>query len=134
MKAESVTLSEFDGVRYLHFGSEWVQGAMRLRSPNSLELSYVQDMMAWLLFLGPPPEIVQLGLGAAALTKFCLAHCKASQVTAVELSDTVIMAAHSWFKLPQQHSSLTVVQGDALAFIKSRVASRRPNVLQVDLS
>ena len=24
------TISEFDGVRYLHLGTDWVQGAMRL--------------------------------------------------------------------------------------------------------
>ena len=37
-KYAPVTLSEFDGVRYLHFGTEWVQGAMRIRKPNWLEL------------------------------------------------------------------------------------------------
>jgi hypothetical protein len=41
-----VTLSEFQGVRYLHFGSEWVQGAMRLSRPDELVLSYVRQMMA----------------------------------------------------------------------------------------
>lgn len=46
-----VTFSEMDGVRYLHFGTEWVQGAMRLRKPESIELEYAQQMMAWLLFL-----------------------------------------------------------------------------------
>ncbi len=29
-----VTLSEQEGVRYLHFGTEWIQGAMRLRWPT----------------------------------------------------------------------------------------------------
>lgn len=65
-----VTFSETAGVRYLHFGTEWVQGAMRLKKPDHIELEYVQQMMAWLLFLETPARIVQLGLGAAALTKF----------------------------------------------------------------
>ncbi|MFP3245446.1 MAG: spermidine synthase, partial [Paraburkholderia sp.] len=65
-----VTFSEEGGVRYLHFGTEWVQGAMRLRKPDHIELEYAQQMMAWLLFLEAPKRIVQLGLGAAALTKF----------------------------------------------------------------
>jgi len=38
IKFAPVTLSELDGVRYLHFGTEWVQGAMRLRKPDWLEL------------------------------------------------------------------------------------------------
>ncbi len=62
-----------EGVRYLHFGTEWVQGAMRLRKPDAIELEYAQQMMAWLLFLSPSApdfHVAQLGLGAAALTKF----------------------------------------------------------------
>ena len=66
-----VTLSEQDGVRYLHFGTEWVQGAMRIRKPDWPELEYAQQMMAWMLFIEDPREIAQLGLGTAALTKFC---------------------------------------------------------------
>ena len=66
-----VTFSEEGGVRFLHFGTEWVQGAMRLRKPDHIELEYAQQMMAWLLFIETPARIVQLGLGAAALTKFC---------------------------------------------------------------
>ncbi|MFM7568260.1 MAG: spermidine synthase, partial [Betaproteobacteria bacterium] len=46
-----ITLSEQDGVRYLHFGTEWVQGAMRLDEPDVIEIEYVRQMMAWLLFL-----------------------------------------------------------------------------------
>ena len=37
-KFAPVTLSEMDGVRFLHFGTEWVQGAMRLRKPDAIEL------------------------------------------------------------------------------------------------
>jgi hypothetical protein len=57
-----VTLSEQDGVRYLHFGTEWIQGAMRMRKPDWIELEYAQQMMAWMLFIDQPSRIVQLGL------------------------------------------------------------------------
>ncbi len=46
-----VTFSEEDGVRYLHFGTEWIQGAMRLDDPDAIELEYAQQMMAWTLFI-----------------------------------------------------------------------------------
>src|SRR6185295_14461695 len=63
------TMSEADGVRYLHLGTPWVKGAMRIRKPQTLELEYIQRMMAWML-LRPAPQLtrghaVQLGLGAA---------------------------------------------------------------------
>ena len=62
------TLSEFDGVRFLHLDSIWVQGAMRIRKPEQLELEYIQRMCAWMLWrdavaLGEG-HAVQLGLGA----------------------------------------------------------------------
>src|SRR5690606_27167428 len=51
-----ITISEASGIRYLHFGSEWVQGAMRLRRPNDLVIAYTQQMMAWLLLLDPDTD------------------------------------------------------------------------------
>jgi spermidine synthase len=39
------TITEFQGVRFLHLGTSWVQGAMRLSKPDAIELEYVQMMM-----------------------------------------------------------------------------------------
>ncbi|OEZ60130.1 spermidine synthase [Duganella sp. HH105] len=39
------TITEFQGVRSLHLGTSWVQGAMRLAKPDDIELEYVQMMM-----------------------------------------------------------------------------------------
>ncbi|TXD68497.1 hypothetical protein FUT87_26245 [Mitsuaria sp. TWR114] len=63
------TLSEFDGVRFLHLDSIWVQGAMRVKKPEKLELEYVQRMMAWMLWRDTREmtqgQAVQLGLAPA---------------------------------------------------------------------
>ena len=53
--ATSIDISEEAGVRYLHFGSRWIQGAMRMARPWSLELEYTRDMMMALL-LRPAPH------------------------------------------------------------------------------
>src|SRR6185369_14340626 len=45
----SIEVSEEDGVRYLHFGSRWIQGAMRIARPYALELEYTRDLMFPLL-------------------------------------------------------------------------------------
>ncbi|HTY99766.1 MAG TPA: spermidine synthase, partial [Rhodocyclaceae bacterium] len=50
-----ILVSEEAGVRYLHFGSAWVQGAMRIARPFALELDYTREMMACLL-LRPEPD------------------------------------------------------------------------------
>jgi spermidine synthase len=44
-----IDIREEAGVRTLHFGSEWIQGAMRIARPWNLELEYTREMMASLL-------------------------------------------------------------------------------------
>lgn len=132
-KYAPVTLSEMDGVRYLHFGTEWVQGAMRLRKPDWIELEYAQQMMAWMLFVEQPQSIVQLGLGTGALTKFCYRQFPQAQVTAVELNPSVIAICDSMFKLPPNDERLAVLEMDALDFVTDPANLETIDALQVDL-
>jgi spermidine synthase len=128
-----IELSEQDGVRYLHFGTRWIQGAMRLRRPFDLELDYVRHMMAWLLFMEPPERVLQLGLGAAALTKWCWDRLPGTEVTVVESSAAVIGAGHRHFALPAPDARLDVVHLDAGAYVADRRIHGRFGVVQVDL-
>jgi len=130
------TLSEFDGVRYLHLGTEWVQGAMRIRKPRQLELEYAQRMMAWMLWR--PSEAVnrghavQLGLGASAITRYTHQVLR-MRTTAVEINPTVIAACRLWFHLPDDDERLQVVQGDAARWVAEAVHLQSVDVLCVDL-
>jgi spermidine synthase len=128
-----VTISEEAGIRYLHFGTEWVQGAMRIARPFALELEYQQQMMAPLLFLPRPGRVVQLGLGAAALTKYCFRHLPEAQIRVVELSDGVVDAARLWFGLPPDDARLAVHLDDARRFISDPARRASAEWLQVDL-
>lgn len=127
-----VTLSESDGVRYLHLGSPWVQGAMRIRDPLQVELVYVQRMLACLLWL--PTErlgegrAVQLGLGAGALTRFTAGALR-MPTTVVEINRAVVEVNSRWFRLPREAE---VVVGDAIDWLAAaEPASVR--LLQVDI-
>ncbi|SFV11920.1 spermidine synthase [Pseudoduganella namucuonensis] len=132
-KYAPVTLSEQDGVRYLHFGTEWVQGAMRIRKPDWPELEYAQQMMAWMLWVEQPRRIAQLGLGTAALTKFCYKQFPQAEVTAVELNPSVVAICESMFKLPPNDQRLHVLEMDALDFVNDRGNHGALDALQVDL-
>jgi len=127
----SVTLSESAGVRYLHFGTEWVQGAMRLSDPYRLELEYQQQMMAPWLFAPQPALVVQLGLGAAALTKYCYRHLPESRICAVDIDPAVIQIARQWFALPPDDARLQVLLADAA--VQLRRLRGQVDWLQVDL-
>ena len=132
-KFAPVTLSEQDGVRYLHFGTEWVQGAMRIRKPDWPELEYAQQMMAWMLFIDAPRTIVQLGLGAATLTKSCYRQFPEARVTAVELNPSVIAICAAMFKLPPEDERLRVLEMDAMDFVLDDANYDAVDVLQCDL-
>lgn len=130
------TLSEFDGVRFLHLDSIWVQGAMRIRKPDQLELEYVQRMCAWMLWRDPAAlgegQAVQLGLGAAALTRFCHGPLK-MKTTAVEINPEVIAACRQWFRLPGNDARLNVVNEDAARWVMDDAHLQTVDVLNVDL-
>jgi spermidine synthase len=128
-----VTFSEEAGVRFLHFGTEWVQGAMRLRQPDKLELEYAQQMMGWLLFIDAPAKVVQLGLGSAALTKFCHRFLPDTLTEAVELNPAVVVAARSMFELPPDNARLVVTEADAWDYVNDPDRRGTIGALQIDL-
>lgn len=106
---------------------------MRIAQPFSLTLEYQKQMMAIGLFLPEPKTIVQLGLGAGALTKFCLRRVPGAAIVAVELSTEVIDAARAWFCLPDDATNLSIVNADARAFISHPHRRACADWLQVDL-
>jgi spermidine synthase len=136
-----VFISEFRGVRSLHLAQDKdadmstapIQGSMRLTAPDQIELDYVQQMMVWTLFENTPKHIVQLGLGAASLTKFCYQHFPSAKVTAVDLNPFVIEACRAQFFLPVDDERLTVLEMDAIDYLAQEKIQGSLDVLQVDL-
>ncbi len=131
-----VQFSEDKRCRYLHLGSPWVQGSMRLADPLALDLEYIQRMMAWLLFVESEDvsslHALQLGLGAASLTKFCSK--KLGMLTScMELNPLVYRACRQWFRLPDNNSKLNVMLMDAACGIREPEWQGAVDSLQVDL-
>jgi spermidine synthase len=129
----SIEVSEEGGVRYLHFGSEWVQGAMRIARPWALELEYTRDMMVPLLLrTGPgwPGNVLQIGLGAASLTRFLHRYRPKARITVVETVPGVVAAARQFFKLPEESPHLRIEIGDGHEY--AAATSRRFDLILVD--
>lgn len=110
----SIELSEEGGVRYLHFGSRWIQGAMRLARPYALELEYTRQMMFPLLLRREtwPRSVLVIGLGAASFTRFLHRHRPRAVQTVVEIEPSVVTAAQHHFRLPPEGRHLRIVIGD----------------------
>jgi spermidine synthase len=117
----SIEVSEERGVRYLHFGSELVQGAIRIARPWALELEYTREMMLPLVLRDPPwpASVLQIGLGAGSITKFLHRHRPQARITVVEIDPRVIDTAREFFRLPEESQHLRIVVGDGHEFVAS---------------
>ena len=136
LASSEVNLSEADGIRYLHLGTEWVQGSMRINAPFDIDLEYVQRMMAWLLFMAPTSvagrHAMQLGLGAGAITKFSYKKLRMT-CTAIELNPRVADVCRAWLRLPPDDERMRVVIADAAEEIQRDEWLGTVDALAVDL-
>jgi spermidine synthase len=90
-------------------------------------------MMMWMLFNDNPAQVVQLGLGAATLTKFCYRYFPQAKVSAIELNPNVIDMCRKQFHLPDNDDRLNVMEADALDFVLNPARHGNIDILQVDL-
>ncbi len=118
MAGHSIEVSEEGGVRYLHFGSPWVQGAMRIARPYALELEYTQAMMFALLFKRAPRRVLCIGLGAGSVVKFLYRHVAGAHITVVEIDARIEPVARREFLLPQDAARIDIVIEDGVAYLK----------------
>ena len=127
---------DYGDMRFLHLGSPAVQGSMKISKPYEIHLEYQQRMMAWLLFTDLDKvnqlHVMQLGLGAASLTKFCNITL-GMKTTAIELNPDVIETCRRWFHLPGNNYNLQVIESDAAIVAQDSEWFGKIDVLQVDL-
>lgn len=125
-----VYVSERHGVRSLHVGSDTIQSAMRLSRPYDLELSYTRSMMAFLLFVKTPAEILMIGLGGGSLAKFCYHHLHDARIRVVEISPQVVAIARQLFHVPQDEARFQIISADGAEYIQCEQV--RADVIAVD--
>lgn len=131
--ALSIEVSEQGGVRYLHFGSSWIQGAMRIARPAALELEYTRHMMFPLLLRGGggwPRSVLSIGLGAGSFARFLHRHRPRAAHLAVEIAPAVIAAARHHFKLPSEGPRFRVTIGEGADYLLA--ADRDFDLILVD--
>ena len=102
-------------IRYLHLGSEWIQGAMLVQDPFHLYLTYTRELFAGLLLQETmlPKHLVCLGLGAGSVAKWAWAVSSHTKVTAVEINPKIVALAHSQFQVPKDDKRLLIIEENA---------------------
>lgn len=110
------TLSEMDGLRFLHIGSDWIHGAMCIDDPLKIECEYAERMCGWMLWREPEQvergHVIQFGLGVGTLTRYTHGVLK-MKTTAIEINPHVIKACRDSFDLPDNDQLLSVICADA---------------------
>lgn len=115
----SVDVSESDGIRYLHLGSDTVQSAMRIINPTALELRYTRGVMMFLLFAPKVKTMLGIGLGGASIARYMHHHLPHIHHRVVEINPQVINIARSHFALPDDDERLQIIEGDGAEYIAS---------------
>lgn len=129
-----ITISEDGGIRYLHFGTRWIQGAMSLTRPNDLVLSYTQQMMGWMLFERPQGihKLAVLGLGAGGVVRFFHEHVPQAQIDVVEINPQVTSMCHAFFRLPRSER-IEIIHSDAEQWVNEPEQQGQYDLMLVDL-
>ena len=128
--AQTVYISERYGVRSLHIGSDTVQSSMRLARPNDLELSYTRSMMAFLLFVPAPAEVLMIGLGGGSLAKFIYYRLPSARTSVIEVNPQVLAIARQYFQVPPDDVRFEVLVTDGAAHVRREDV--RADVVVVD--
>jgi len=127
---KAIEIVEEDGVRVLQIGGNAIQSAMRLSSPDSIELDYVRAMMAFLLFCPEPRDVLMIGLGAGSMARFVHARMPGTRVTVAEINPGVVTVARKYFQFPEEDERLAIVIGEGAEEVARRPAGC--DVLVVD--
>jgi spermidine synthase len=125
-----VEVIEVDGVRSLYLGSITIQSSMRVKNPNTLELTYSRGMMCFLLFSDKVKNVLSIGLGGGSVPKYIYANCPEISQTIVEINPQVIATARSHFYVPENDERLNVTEGDGIAYLAENRTSA--DVLMID--
>jgi spermidine synthase len=113
----TVEVVEERGVRSLHLGTGAIQSSMRISRPWDLELAYTRAMMAFLLFVPVPAEVLMIGLGGGSLAKYIRKHRPQTRIKVVEINPEVVSAARSHFFLPPDDEHLKVLIKDGSVYV-----------------
>ncbi len=120
-----VSVTETDGVRFLHLGSVTVQSSMRIKDPNALDLSYSRGIMCYLLFSEKIENVLTIGLGGGSVAKYIHAYCPKVRQTILEINAQVIRIARTLFFVPDDNERLSVIEGDGVQYLLDHSVSHQ---------
>ncbi|MES2354442.1 MAG: fused MFS/spermidine synthase [Pseudomonadota bacterium] len=130
MAKERIEVFEERGIRYLQFGPDCIQSAMRISRPYSLVLDYTRAMMMALLLQPAPRHALIIGLGAGSVAKFLYHHYPSTRITVVEINPKVVTVARTYFCVPEESAHFSIQVGDGFTYVQE--SKRHFDIILVD--
>ncbi len=113
-----VEIREKYPLRWLHCGTEVVQGAIDVRHPWRLILPYTQAMAAIDLFIHSPERVLMLGAGVGSLARFLRHRHPQAVIDGVDRNPVILHAAEEFFETRDLYRDL-MIQDAATAVAES---------------
>jgi spermidine synthase len=120
-----------DGIVELRGHDKALQSAVRLDSPERLEMVNLEYLMSVLLFAPAPRRILMLGTAAGSLLHFLLHHYPQAELTAVDIDAELIEKLLQLNILPPASDRLVYLYDDAANFIER--SGRQFDLVLVDI-
>lgn len=112
-----IAVREADGLRWLDFGDGGVQSAIDPSDAGRLVSPLNQAMLAGLLFVPTPQQVLLLGTGGGAMARFFARRAPACRGDAIEQSVAVAEIARQFFDFPDAKSAWTLHIREARDYI-----------------
>ena len=113
----SLSIVRTDNTLELRFGADSLQSRINIKNPHRLELKNLEYLLAILLFLPPPQNILLLGTGGGSLIHFLRYHYPRSCLTSVDFDAELQELMHLNMLLPEANKNLHYVIDDAAHFL-----------------
>lgn len=111
-----ILVTEDQDVRYLRFGYGYIQSAMRLQQPSTLQIPYTAYLMMGLSFVNPRRGLM-IGLAGGAMVRFLRATRPDMELDVVEIDPAVVEVAERYFGIKKERN-LKIHVEDGRVFTK----------------
>lgn len=114
---ETFNVWQRDNLRWLVFGDDTVQTLIDLQDPRVLPSPVSRAMLAPLMFMKSPRNVLLVGAGGGAIARYLSARCDVLQGRALEYYQEVASIARNYFEFPVLEHKWCIVVQDARRYL-----------------
>lgn len=120
---------------FLYDGKVYAQSSVYLNPDETTQPAYtiVQEVIKHWTLLSDVQNALVLGCGGCTIPRYICRNFEHTKVTGVELSGKMIEIAGKYFSTPYMDRSFTLIQGDAVEYVKSFPLQCKQNFIFSDI-